>query len=115
MRSKLAFLLLALAPALACRAVAVGSIISYNVHKTNQERQQFMAQLQHTNTDRESKGLKPLTWCSQAYRFDRGWAESDPECEKMIELYEKGDKTALDSVVVMKPAFDSTADKKPPK
>jgi hypothetical protein len=108
MRIKIALLLLALAPALSCRALAVGSIISYNVHKTNAERQQFMAQLQQTNADRESKGLPPLTWCSQAYHFDVGWAESDPQCEKLIELYEKGDKTALDSVVGTAPKPDTT-------
>jgi len=111
MRTRIALLLLAAVPVYACRAAVVGGAIYAASTHNNAQKQQFMAQLQQTNADRESKGLKPLTWCSQAYHYDVGWAESDPECAKLIALYEKGDKTALDSVVAPAPAPDTT--KKP--
>jgi hypothetical protein len=56
-----------------------------------------MSHLQQTNADRESKGLKPLDWCSEAYRFDKGWAFEDVNCRARIQRYEKGDATALDT------------------
>jgi hypothetical protein len=105
---RIAILLIAAIPAYACRAAVVGTAIYAASTHNAQQKQQFMAQLQQTNTEREAKGLPPLTWCSQAYHFDIGWAESDPECAKLIALYEKGDKTALDSVVGKAPAPDTT-------
>ena len=54
-----------------------------------------MAQLQKTNTEREAKNLAPFEWCGEAYRFDKGWAVSDPSCAKRVKAYEAGDSSAL--------------------
>ena len=111
MRLRVALPILAAIAAVGCRAALVGGVIVAASAHSAQQKQEFMAQLQKTNADREAHGLKPLTWCSQAYHYDVGWAESDPECAKLIALYEKGDKTALDNVVVAAPPADSS--KKP--
>lgn len=78
-----------------CAAALVGGAF-YKGSKTKGQRQEFMTQLQKTNMEREYKGLKPLDWCSEAYRFDKGYADNDADCSKRIKAYEKGDKTALD-------------------
>lgn len=68
---------------------------AYKSAKTKEQRQDFMTQFQKTNTERETKGLKPLDWCSEAYKFDEGWANNDKNCAKKIKAYKNGDKTAL--------------------
>lgn len=78
-----------------CAAALVGGAF-YKGSKTKGQRQEFMAQFQKTNTDRESKELKPLDWCSEAYRFDEGYADNDKHCAKRIKAYNAGDTTALD-------------------
>lgn len=90
-----------------CVPVLVGGLI-YKSSKSSGQKQEFMSQLQKTNADRESKGLKPLDWCSEAYRFDKGWAYEDPNCRQRIKRYEKGDATALDTPN-LSPKTDSTA------
>ena len=79
-----------------CAAALVGGAF-YKGSKTKGQRQEFITQFQKNNTDRETKGLKPLDWCSEAYRFDKGYAENDKDCAKRIKAYEKGDKNALDA------------------
>lgn len=79
-----------------CLPVMVGGLI-YKSSKSQGQKQEFMAQLQRTNMEREAKGLKPLDWCSEAYRFDKGWAWEDVNCRARIERYEKGDAEALDA------------------
>ncbi len=79
----------------ACLPVLVGGLV-YKSSKPADQKQEFMSQLQRTNADRESRGLRPLDWCSEAYRFDRGWAWENTNCRARIERYERGDATALD-------------------
>ena len=66
-----------------------------------------MTQLQRTNTDRESKGLPPLDWCSEAYHFDKGWAMEDSQCAMRIKAYEGGDAHALDGPTLTPVTKDS--------
>jgi hypothetical protein len=58
--------------------------------------------------EREERGLKPLDWCSEAYRFDEGYANNDKECAKRINAYKKGDTTALDSMSQKTPDVSSS-------
>ena len=79
-----------------CAAVLVGGLI-YKSVKTNEEKAAFTTNLQKTNTDREKAGLAPLDWCSEAYKFDKGWAVDNEACAVRVKKYEAGDKTALNS------------------
>jgi hypothetical protein len=54
--------------------------------KSNEEKAAFVANLQH---------LKPLDWCSEAYKFDKGWATENVECGQRVAAYEAGEKSAL--------------------
>lgn len=78
-----------------CAAVLVGGAF-YKGSKTKGQRQEFTTQFQKNNTERESKGLKPLDWCSEAYKFDEGWANNDETCAKRITAYKAGDTKTLD-------------------
>jgi len=93
-----------------CLPIIAGALIVKS-SATNGQKQDFMNQLERTNADRESKGLKPLDWCSEAYRFDRGWAMQDTGCAERIKAYEAGDLHALDSPVLAPPAVDSSTKK----
>jgi len=77
--------------------------------KSKGQQQEFMSQLQRTNMEREQRGLRPLDWCSEAYRFDKGWAMKDVSCAKRIEAYEAGDGTALEGSSLPAARPDSTA------
>lgn len=77
-----------------CVPVLVGGLI-YKSVKTNEEKAAFTLQMQKTNVEREKAGLPPLDWCSEAYKFDKGWATENAQCAERVARYEKGDKTAL--------------------
>jgi hypothetical protein len=77
-----------------CAAALVGGLI-YKSTKSNEEKANFVTNLQKTNLEREKAHLKPLDWCSEAYKFDKGWAIENPECGQRVAAYEAGDKTAL--------------------
>src|SRR5216683_460169 len=77
-----------------CAAALVGGLI-YKSTKSNEEKASFVTNLQKTNLEREKAHLKPLDWCSEAYKFDKGWATENPECGQRVAAYEGGDKTAL--------------------
>ena len=77
-----------------CAAALVRSLI-YKSTKSNEEKANFVTNLQKTNVEREKAHLKPLDWCSEAYKFDKGWAVENPECNHRVAAYEAGDKTAL--------------------
>lgn len=104
---RLRFLVIAPFLVSGCLPVLVGGLI-YKSSKSSGQKQEFMSQLQRTNADRESKGLKPLDWCSEAYRFDKGWAWEDPNCKARIQRYEKGETSALDTPSLL-PKADSTS------
>jgi hypothetical protein len=91
-----------------CAPVLVGGLIMHS-SKSKGQQQEFMSQLQRNNIDRESKGLQPLDWCSEAYRFDKGWAQKDANCKARIVAYEKGDVHALDTPVLPPTVKDSTS------
>ena len=77
-----------------CAAALVGGLI-YKSTKSNEEKANFVTNLQKTNVEREKAHLKPLDWCSEAYKFDKGWAVENAECNQRVTAYEAGDKTAL--------------------
>jgi hypothetical protein len=77
-----------------CAAALVGGLL-YKSTKSNEEKANFVTNLQKTNLDREKAHLKPLDWCSEAYKFDKGWAIENKECEQRVAAYEAGDKSAL--------------------
>ena len=77
-----------------CAAALVGGLI-YKSTKSNEEKAAFVTNLQKTNLEREKAHLKPLDWCSEAYKFDKGWATENPECQQRVAAYEAGDRTAL--------------------
>jgi hypothetical protein len=77
-----------------CAAALVGGLI-YKSTKSNEEKAAFVTNLQKTNLEREKAHLKPLDWCSEAYKFDKGWAVENAECNQRVAAYEAGDKTAL--------------------
>lgn len=79
-----------------CLPVLVGTLVVKS-SKSKGQKQEFMSRLQTNNADRESKGLAPLEWCGEAYRFDKGWAMEDPGCATRIKSYEAGDLHALDA------------------
>jgi|SRR5437870_5665755 len=110
MRRAVLFALLGLTTA-GCIPIIAGAFIVKS-SKTKGQKQEFMNQLQRTNADRESKGLKPLDWCSEAYRFDKGWAMEDTGCAKRITAYEAGDAHALDAPALAPTPTDSSAQKK---
>jgi hypothetical protein len=77
-----------------CIPVLAGTLIVKS-SRTKGQKQEFIAQLHKVNSEREINGLQPLDWCSEAYRFDKGWAQGDPNCAKRIAAYEAGDASAL--------------------
>ena len=77
-----------------CAAVLVGGLI-YKSTKSEEEKAKFTTELQKTNLEREKARLKPLDWCSEAYKFDKGWAIENEECKERVAAFEAGDKTAL--------------------
>lgn len=87
-------------------AGAIASQHSSNSKKTQQE---FSTNFQHTNTEREAHGLKPLDWCSETYRFDKGWAQKDKGCAAKIKAYETGDLTALNAPTINESSTSTAA------
>lgn len=77
-----------------CVAALIGGG-AYKSAKTKEQRQQFTSEFQKTNMEREVRGLAPLDWCSEAYKFDEGYANNDKQCAKRINAYKKGDTNAL--------------------
>lgn len=77
-----------------CAAALVGGAF-YHSSQTNSQRAAFTSDFQKNNLERESKRLKPLDWCTEAYKFDSGWAKEKPECTQRIQRYETGDRSAL--------------------
>jgi len=73
----------------ACLPVLVGGLI-YKSSKSQEQKQEFMTWLHQTNAQREANGLKPLDWCTEAARFDRGWAYQDAACRARIDAVDKG-------------------------
>ena len=93
--------------------VGVGAIASKHSSDSKNTQQAFSTNFQNINTERESHGLKPLDWCSEAYRFDKGWAKNDVGCAIKIKAYEAGNLTALNTPVM--PESSPSSESKPVK
>ena len=77
-----------------CAPVLVAGLIAHSSSTKNQKKE-FIANFERNNTEREKAGLVPQDFCSEAFRFDPGWAASLPECSRRVRRYEAGDTTAL--------------------
>lgn len=77
-----------------CAAALVGGLL-YKSTKSNEEKAAFTTNLQRTNLEREKARLQPLDWCSEVYKFDKGWAQERPDCAARIQAFENGDARAL--------------------
>lgn len=77
-----------------CIPTIIGAA-AYKSSKTRQAKEQFIAQFNQTNIEREKAGLPPLDLCTEKYSFDKKWADDDPVCADRIAKYEAGDPTAL--------------------
>jgi hypothetical protein len=77
-----------------CVETLIGAY-AYRSSKTRQAKQEFMANFNETNIEREKAGLPPLDLCTEQYYYDKKWADNDPVCAERIVKYEAGDKTAL--------------------
>lgn len=77
-----------------CLPVLAGGLIYDNV-ANNEAREKFSTDLNTRNIEREKAGLKPLDWCSEAYKAKRSWAESDKPCAARIKAYDAGDHAQL--------------------
>lgn len=91
---KIAMLVVMAGSLCGCAAALVGGLI-YKSAKSDEEKAAFVTNLQKTNLEREKAHLQPLDWCSEAYKFDKGWATEKPDCAQRVTAYEAGDKTAL--------------------
>lgn len=80
-----------------CVPVLIGGVI-YKSSKSKGQHQEFITQFQKTNMEREEYHLKPLNWCSEAYRFDPSWAKKDQRCAGRIKAYERGEAESIDKV-----------------
>ena len=77
-----------------CAAALVGGAI-YHSSQTNSQRAAFTSDFQKTNLERDRARLKPLDWCTEAYKLDAGWAKEKQECSDRVNRYESGDRSAL--------------------
>jgi hypothetical protein len=77
-----------------CLPVVAGGLIYDNLDDRD-ARAKFTSDLDARNIEREKAGLKPLDWCSEAYKAKKSWAEGDKLCADRVKKYEAGDATAL--------------------
>ncbi len=64
-----------------CAAALVGGLF-YSSSKSKEQKRVFLVEFNKNNTERESKGLKPLDLCEAKVSFDTDWAFEDKECEE---------------------------------
>lgn len=77
-----------------CVPVIAGALIYDNI-ADNKSQAEFTTSLNQQNIEREKAGLKPLDWCSEAYKAKGTWAKDQKDCAARIKAYEAGDKSAL--------------------
>lgn len=58
--------------------------------------QTFLISFNQVNLQREIAGLEPLDFCSEAYKYSKGWARTQKQCTARIVRYEGGDPEALE-------------------
>ena len=69
-----------------CLPVLIGSAV-YGSAKNKQARNTFITEFNKNNVEREAHGLPALDFCSEAVRFDSGWAKSQKECKGREDLF----------------------------
>ena len=72
-----------------CVPVMVGGLITKSI-KSKQEKQEFLANFNQNNLEREKAGLLPLNLCIAKYQFDPRWAKDDKSCSGIIQEYING-------------------------
>jgi len=66
-----------------CAAALVGGAFYYSA-KSKKAKQEFLANFNQTNLEREKAGLEPLDICESKYNFDPKWAKQDPACKDKL-------------------------------
>lgn len=69
-----------------CVAAAIGVAATSTSKRTKSK---WTAEFNRNNTERETKGLKPLDWCDEAFKVNKGWATKDAECKAKLEAQGK--------------------------
>lgn len=77
-----------------CAAVLVGGLM-YDHTASREDKRKFTENFNAQNLEREKSGLPKLDWCSEVYKYSKGWAKEQPGCAERITRYEAGDHTAL--------------------
>ena len=78
-----------------CIPVLIGGAF-YSSAKTTKARQEFIANFNETNIEREKAGLKPLDICEAKYNFDPEWAKQNPVCQDKLLKEKKIEKEVSD-------------------
>lgn len=67
-----------------CIPVMIGAAV-YSSVKSDDARNYFLANFRMDNIEREAKGLEPLDFCEEVFRFDPSWADDLPECAAFVD------------------------------
>ena len=62
---------------------------AYSGSKKRQSHQEWTAQFNQTNLEREKAKLKPLDFCDEAIKYDKKWALKNDECKSKFQASEK--------------------------
>ena len=84
-----------------CLPVAVGGLILKS-SSTKKQQRVFLENFYETNLEREKAGLLPLDLCIAKYRFDKGWANKDKTCTRIIAAFMRGEIDEFGQKVVKK-------------
>ena len=78
-----------------CAAALVGGLL-YGAAKSKEQKREFLTEYNRNNTERESKGLKPVDLCEAKVAFDTDWAFEDKECKERFK--DKVEKTPSEEI-----------------
>lgn len=67
-------------------AIIAGAMATSSSKKS---KQQWTAELQKVNLEREKAGLKQLDWCEEAFKFKKSWALKDRDCKEKLKTMGK--------------------------
>ena len=59
-----------------CIPLMIGGLVMKSNADSN-NRAQFIQHFNDVNVSRESRGLKPLDWCTELIKYDKGWAQEE--------------------------------------
>lgn len=65
-----------------CIAAAATAVAATATSKRT--RAKWNDQFNQNNLEREKAGLKPLDWCEEAFKVNKGWATDDKACKAQL-------------------------------